>query len=615
MLFRGLLQAPFVSFAAAFVAPVGRSTTSTRSSLSVPSTPCSIRTLSPAASSSLLSHNCRSSIADLLTLRAKMTAVDTAAASTGSSAEVSSFSADAKLASSTTYASAKDARDHVAQSVLAAIESGSSSSEIVIKSGELACQRDSYQTTLEDTVPISYALFEFVPTKAKGGKKTKKGKKKGQDNAAEAVDSSITSNVYNKQQIAIALSDSILYPEGGGQPCDAGKLFIESPSSAICIELDVVEVNSIDQICIQTCLVPKDITTQQVVDALEADGTTVRQSLDWDRRFDLMTQHSAQHLISAVALSEPFGMNTHSFSLSTKSDISYVDLLVDTDVDTDAHRDNLKRVEDIVNQNIRLNLPMQPRYLDQDDLQKAKDKGEIRSRLLPSGITGKIRLVEIGVGDAMVDQNTCGGTHVQALAQLQMIKFFKLDRIKSNLFRVYFAAGTRLLSIMEGAYQRQAALTAIMSCTEEEIVDRVTTALNEKREKDREIQRLNEKLCGFQAKEIAVELKSNDMIAAIDVGTADMSYKMALSSAVAERIEDMDGALLLLVGGSDDGDDGSFLLTGDAAMVDKTGQLVAQVLGGRGGGRGGKYQGKGTKIRSCLEEARKVLEEASTTRK
>jgi len=204
-----------------------------------------------------------------------MTAVDTTAASTGSSAEVCAFSADAKLASSTTYASAKDARNHVAQSVLAAIEGGSSSSEIVIKSGELACQRDSYQTTLEDTVPISYALFEFVPTKAKGGKKTKKGKKKGQDNAAEAVDSSITSNVYNKQQIAIALSDSILYPEGGGQPCDTGKLFIESPSSAICIELDVVEVNSIDQICIQTCLVPKDITMQQVVDALEADGTTV----------------------------------------------------------------------------------------------------------------------------------------------------------------------------------------------------------------------------------------------------------------------------------------------------------------------------------------------------
>ena len=497
----------------------------------------------------------------------------------------------------TMFSSAKDARAFVAENVL------TKSGQNVVKCGELACQRDSFQTTLDGTKPLAYAIFEeAAPTtkKKKGGQSKKKNGGEGEDGG----DSRLAG-----PQLVLALSDSILYPSGGGQPFDTGKIAIKSPSSAEAIELSVVEVNGMSQVCVLTCPLPAD-DQERIMEALQSENTVVDQFLAWERRFDLMTQHSAQHLISAVALSEPFGYNTHSFSLSTKSDISYVDLMVETDVDTDVHRENAMRIEQLVNENIRLNLPMTPRYVDKEDLIKAKESGEVRSRLLPEGVTGRIRLVEIGLGSEMVDQNTCGGTHVQSLGQLQIVKFFKLDRVKSNVLRVYFAAGKRLMNIMNVAYKREDELTNIFSCTESEIVGRVNAMVDDRREKEREIQKLNEKLCYFQAKEIVEMLNANDGVAVIDLGDADMQYKTILSNTVAERKGDMSESLLLMIGGSESGEEGSFLLVGDGGLVEKTGKLVAAALEGRGGGRGGKFQGKGNKIRKGLEEARRLMLEA-----
>ena len=494
------------------------------------------------------------------------------------------------------FTSTKDARAFVAESV------STKRDDDITKCGELACQRNSFQTTLGGTKPLAYAVYEETEQTTKKKKGGKNAKKKG-GSIEDGGSSAITGP---RLVLALALTDSIFYPEGGGQPFDTGKIVIKTPSSSDEIGLSVTEVNGMNQICLLTCPLPTD-DQERIVEALESDGAVIDQQLDWDRRFDLMTQHSAQHLISAVALSEPFGYNTHSFSLSTKSDISYVDLLVETEIDTDIHKANVMRIEQMVNENIRLNLPMTPRYLEEEDLKKAKESGEVRSRLLPEGVTGKIRLVEIGDGNTMVDQNTCGGTHVQSLGQLQMIKFFRLDRQKSNVLRVYFAAGKRLMNIMNAAYKREDDITNIFSCIESEIVPRVQAIVDEKKEKEREIQKLNEKICAFQAREIIGSLDANGGVAAVDVGGSDMQFKTILANTV---LESSGSILLLLIGGSESGEEGSFLLVGDEMLVGKIGKDVAAALEGRGGGRSGKFQGKGNNIRTGLDAARKLMIEA-----
>ena len=150
-----------------------------------------------------------------------------------------------------------------------------------------------------------------------------------------------------------------------------------------------------------------------------------------------MTQHSAQHLISAVALNT-FQLDTHSFSLSQSSLTSFIDFCFDEKkVSVEEQYSNLKAVETLVNDRIRQNLSMAPKWLDpQNNAEDAQFfQTNVRSRLLPDAITGPIRLVQIGGTDqdhgiAAVDCNTCCGTHVPTLGTLQMIKFFKLEKVK-----------------------------------------------------------------------------------------------------------------------------------------------------------------------------------------
>ncbi|KPJ80961.1 MAG: hypothetical protein AMS19_08875, partial [Gemmatimonas sp. SG8_23] len=89
----------------------------------------------------------------------------------------------------------------------------------------------------------------------------------------------------------LVLEDTILYPEGGGQPSDLGTID----------GVPVTDVRRVDGRIEHTLAAP-----------VEADEVTVR--LDWERRFDHMQQHTAQHLLTAIA-ADRFGWQTTAFHL------------------------------------------------------------------------------------------------------------------------------------------------------------------------------------------------------------------------------------------------------------------------------------------------------------
>jgi len=164
------------------------------------------------------------------------------------------------------------------------------------------------------------------------------------------------------------------------------------------------------------------------------------------------------------------------------------------------------------------------------------------------------------------------------------------------------------MGIMDGMYETQASITSMLSCTEAEQVSRVTQLLEEKRNREREIKSLNEKLCVCQTKEVMDECKaSGGNLAVVDLGDVDMGYMTMLSTSVLEKSEGGDTLVLLFVGGEDGSDEGSFLLVGNKEIVDTVGKKLAELFGGRGGGRNGKFQGKGTKIRSAMPDVKKFL--------
>ncbi|XP_062382927.1 alanyl-tRNA editing protein Aarsd1-like [Sardina pilchardus] len=94
----------------------------------------------------------------------------------------------------------------------------------------------------------------------------------------------------------IKLKDTILFPEGGGQPDDRGTIGGVSVLRVLRQGPDAVHF---------------------VGSALQ-EGQEVQLKVDWERRFDHMQQHSGQHLVSAVAESM-FGYKTTSCPLAAMS--------------------------------------------------------------------------------------------------------------------------------------------------------------------------------------------------------------------------------------------------------------------------------------------------------
>ncbi|MFA6035179.1 MAG: alanyl-tRNA editing protein, partial [Myxococcota bacterium] len=92
---------------------------------------------------------------------------------------------------------------------------------------------------------------------------------------------------------AVVLDDTPFYPESGGQPSDSGSVGGRTVTS-VARRADGAVVHVI-------------------AERIEP-GTKVTARIDWRRRFDLMQQHTAQHIFTAIA-QDRFGFNTTAFHL------------------------------------------------------------------------------------------------------------------------------------------------------------------------------------------------------------------------------------------------------------------------------------------------------------
>ena len=90
----------------------------------------------------------------------------------------------------------------------------------------------------------------------------------------------------------VVLDDTVLFPEGGGQPDDRGRI------GNVVVEQVFRDGNKAVHV------VSKPVNENESYDC----------SIDWNRRFDHMQQHSGQHLLSAIA-DFKYGYKTTSWDL------------------------------------------------------------------------------------------------------------------------------------------------------------------------------------------------------------------------------------------------------------------------------------------------------------
>ncbi len=341
------------------------------------------------------------------------------------------------------------------------------------------------------------------------------------------------------RQFGVRLRDTILYAAGGGQPADHGTIG----------GVDVVDVVRADDGSIV------HVTAQPVVCG-EAEVV-----VDWARRYDHMQQHSAQHLITAIADDE-FGLPTISFHLG--ADYSAIEFGCDA-TPTD---DTLAALVRRANEEIRACRAIGWRTVPLSEYGSL----DLRSRGLPDGHQGEVRLVEIDG----IDLNTCGGTHVANTGELQVVRFGRIEKTTGGARLPYFAGG-RVLAQIDEWTSRDGELAELLTCSPSDFVASVTKLQGQNKELARAGRVLRAELAGRISGDI---LRCQTAVVALHLDDDDVAFLNTIANEVA------DAKLLILIGR------GVFLVAGPAPIVEVVGPQVRDKLGARGGGRGGRFQGK-----------------------
>ncbi|KAG2431089.1 hypothetical protein HXX76_009621 [Chlamydomonas incerta] len=503
--------------------------------------------------------------------------------------------------------------------------------------GLCLCQQDSYLRKLVTTV-VSCTKLEPPPAPPK-----QEGKRGGKP--AGAADAAASASAGSSpQQYELLLAESPLFPESGGQPCDQGVLrVLTDPSDGDGAAGAVVNV---------TAVAWKDGLLAHITDAPLEPGTRVEVAVDWDRRYDHMQQHTGQHVFSAAA-DALLGADTASWELhpldaAAHAGGDYGCVTVDLAVAA-LTAEQVLELEARANEELRAARRVEPLVLDPrspadlERMEALRADPTFRGKLPPPDKIkgGRLRLVHV----EGLDINACGGTHVRCTGEVQLLKVVGVERTRGQT-RVRMMTGGRALAALGGCLTREAGLTAKLTVPPSRQEESVDMLLRDRRDGSKARKLLAAELAALLGRQLALALPPQPaqtpqppaaaaaaeapataapQWAALHRPAADLDFLSLMASAALEASPGLQ--LLLLTTdntepgalpapapkpGVEDSVEVAFLVSGHPDLVKAAGAKVAEALGGRGGGRPGRYQGKATGI-FRLPAARAAFEGAVAT--
>ena len=198
----------------------------------------------------------------------------------------------------------------------------------------------------------------------------------------------------------VILDQTLFYAQGGGQPGDTGSLSWG--------DREVAVIN---------CVKGEDDSLELVLEdgaPLPDTGQVVTQRLDWTRRLAHMRVHSGLHLLSVVI---PLPVSGGA--------ITAVKGRLDFDM-PEAPQDK-EALETALNDLIARDLPITESCISEAELDANPALVKTMSVQPPRG-AGRIRLIRIGEGDAQIDLQPCGGTHVARTGEIGRVTLGKVEK-------------------------------------------------------------------------------------------------------------------------------------------------------------------------------------------
>ena len=262
-----------------------------------------------------------------------------------------------------------------------------------------------------------------------------------QDPFLVKFEANVISCVKGKKGFDVILDRTAFYPEGGGQPYDTGRL---EPAGGE-RKVKVLEVHSRDGEIVHTCNHPLE------------PGSEIIGVIDWDRRFDLMQQHSGEHIVSGLAHSL-WGCENVGFHLGAE--------VVTIDFDRPLTEKQFATLEETANWHLwQINEPVKITDPSPQELEHIRYRSK-------KALTGPVRIVEFPGADCCA----CCGTHVNYPAQVGLVKLLSMEKFREGV-RIQLVCGGRAFRYLSRCMEQNAQVSHFLSAKPFETAEAVAKLL------------------------------------------------------------------------------------------------------------------------------------------
>ncbi|KAI9293944.1 ThrRS/AlaRS common domain-containing protein [Neoconidiobolus thromboides FSU 785] len=368
----------------------------------------------------------------------------------------------------------------------------------------------------------------------------------------------------------VELFDTILFPEGGGQPWDLGTIN----------DKKVIKVLRKGLKCVHVLENPLEI------------GEEVKIILDFNRRFDHMQQHSGQHLLSAI-FEKHYNLDTTSWYMGSLK--NYIQLPIK---ESELTKEIIEHVEKLCSEKIREAIPVTVKSYD------LGDPNVKRPTSLPDDY-GQGIIREIIIDD--IDVNPCCGTHVKNTSELQVIKLLNVDRQGSDNVRLNFIVGQRVLDHYADISKREQKLVSTLNAKPELLAAKAEQTIQANKDMNKQLKNMNLELTLNYKNDIINRLSHSDIVCCHHPYT-EMDFIKIIKSEFQAKLQDLhdNNKLVLVSGGSKSG---PLMILGNTDMISHVLKLIENVP--KKGAMTGdmKWQGKCTdldKLLSSYNEIEKI---------
>jgi alanyl-tRNA synthetase len=403
------------------------------------------------------------------------------------------------------------------------------------------------------------------------------------------VDGQIVEEAHTGQQVEIVLPETPFYVESGGQVSDTGEIYyypedVERPMWTI----HVREVRR----PISGLIVHMGEVTSGTVEA----GDPAYAIIDVDRRWDIMRNHTATHILH-MALRQVLGEHVHQAGSLVAPDRLRFDFTHPQAIKSE----ELEEIERIANTTVLTNFPVGDRWTSYN---RAVEDGAMA--LFGEKYGDTVRVISIGEREAdPLSMELCGGTHVESTAEIGSVRIISEGSSAAGVRRIEAVTGRAAEHFSK---QRLATLNRVaqtLHTRPEQVEEAIAQLYEQNRKLQHELEQMRAKTARQQTESLLEKAIHMDGVAVlaeqVEVDTPDTLRQMA------DWFRDKLGSSVVVLGSVID--DKPLLIAAATEDVIKrgihAGNLVrdtAKIVGGGGGGRPNMAQAGG-RDREKLPEA------------